>query len=102
MKDLHIDSEFVSHIAWLARLSLSEEQLSSFPEQFREILEFVSKVESLPEDTETVFYLGENSVPEAREDSITESKEEIRSLIKEQFLQKTKEGYLLIKRIFDR
>lgn len=48
----HISREEVEHVAWLARIELSEEEKHLFTEQFNQILDFFKKIDEV--DTEGV------------------------------------------------
>jgi len=48
----HISREEVEHVAWLARIELSEEEKGLFTEQFNQILDFFEKIDEV--DTEGV------------------------------------------------
>jgi aspartyl-tRNA(Asn)/glutamyl-tRNA(Gln) amidotransferase subunit C len=48
----HISREEVEHVAWLARIELSEEEKRLFTEQFNQILDFFKKIDEV--DTEGV------------------------------------------------
>ncbi len=59
-----MDIAQIKHIAELARLEFSEEELKKFAEQFNKIIEFVNKVSELPVDglEPMITPLGENLV----------------------------------------
>ena len=97
-----IDPEFISHMAWLARLSLGPQEREKFARDFEQILEFISKVEQLPLNVMGSFHLQERENIEAREDQAQECLPEIQEMIKEQFLRIDEKGYLVIKSIFKR
>ncbi|WP_309492091.1 Asp-tRNA(Asn)/Glu-tRNA(Gln) amidotransferase subunit GatC [Candidatus Hecatella orcuttiae] len=48
----HISKEEVEHVAWLARLELSEEEKELYTQQFNDILDYFQKLNEL--DTEGV------------------------------------------------
>ena len=48
----HISRDEVEHVAWLARIELSEEEKRLFTEQFNQILDFFEKIDEV--DTEGV------------------------------------------------
>lgn len=48
----HISKKEVEHIAWLARIELSEEEKGLFTEQFNEILDYFEKIDEV--ETEEV------------------------------------------------
>ncbi len=52
MEKQFISKKQVEHIAWLARVELSEEEKELFTKQFNEILEYFRKIDEL--DTEKV------------------------------------------------
>ncbi len=52
MEKRHISREDVEHVAWLARIELSEEEKPLFTEQFNQILDFFKKIDEV--DTEEV------------------------------------------------
>jgi aspartyl-tRNA(Asn)/glutamyl-tRNA(Gln) amidotransferase subunit C len=43
----HISTEEVEHIAWLARIKLSEEEKKLYTQQFNQILEYFKKISEL-------------------------------------------------------
>jgi len=47
MKKHHITKEKVEHIAWLARIELSEEEKNIFTKQFNEILDYFKKIDTV-------------------------------------------------------
>ena len=47
-----IDEKLVKHLAWLSRLSISEEKIAQFIPQLQEILEFFNQIDSV--DTENI------------------------------------------------
>ena len=52
MKEQHLSKKDVEHIAWLAHIELSDEEITLFTEQFNEILEYFKKIDEV--DTENV------------------------------------------------
>ncbi len=52
MEKRHLSREEVEHVAWLARIDLSEEEKHLFTEQFNQILDFFKKIDEV--DTEGV------------------------------------------------
>lgn len=52
MKKGHISKKEVEHVAWLARIELSEEEKDLFTKQFNDILDYFKKIDSV--DTEGV------------------------------------------------
>ena len=52
MRKQHISKEEVEHIAWLARIELSEEEKELFTEQFNRILAYFKKIDEV--DTERI------------------------------------------------
>ena len=52
MKNGHISKKEVEHVAWLARIELSEAEKDLFTKQFNEILDYFKKIDSV--DTEDV------------------------------------------------
>ena len=44
MKKRHISKEEVEHVAWLARIELSEEDKDLFTKQFNEIIDYFKKI----------------------------------------------------------
>ena len=53
-----IDEETVKHIAWLARVEMSEEEVASFVEQLNRILEYFQKLdEAQTEGVEPTFHV---------------------------------------------
>lgn len=52
MRKRHISREEAEHIAWLARVELSDEEKDLFTKQFNEILNFFEKIDEV--DTEEV------------------------------------------------
>jgi len=58
MKRQHLSKEEVEHVAWLARIELSEEEKALFTEQFNEILEYFRKIDEVDtEDVEPTFHV---------------------------------------------
>jgi aspartyl-tRNA(Asn)/glutamyl-tRNA(Gln) amidotransferase subunit C len=47
MKKGHISKKEVEHVAWLARIELSEEEKDRFTKQFNEILDYFKKIDSV-------------------------------------------------------
>jgi aspartyl-tRNA(Asn)/glutamyl-tRNA(Gln) amidotransferase subunit C len=47
MKKGHISKKEVEHVAWLARIELSEEEKDLFTKQFNEILDYFKKIDSV-------------------------------------------------------
>ncbi len=43
----HISKEEVEHVAWLARIKLSEEEKELYTQQFNQILEYFEKISEL-------------------------------------------------------
>lgn len=52
MKEQHLSKKEVEHVAWLAHIELSEEEMSLFTEQFNGILDYFKKIDGV--DTEGV------------------------------------------------
>ena len=73
MNKRHISKEEVEHIAWLARIELSEREKARFTEQFNRILEYFKKIDEV--DTEKVppTYHVLDLVNVYREDKVTPS-----------------------------
>ena len=73
MKKSLISKKEVEHIAWLARISLSEEEKNLFTEQFNEILEYFQKIsEANTEDVPPTYHVLE-LVNVQRKDAVTPS-----------------------------
>lgn len=43
----HVTREDIEHIAWLAHIELTEEEMEEFTEQFNRILEFFMKIDEV-------------------------------------------------------
>ena len=73
MNKRHISKEEVEHIAWLARIELSEREKARFTEQFNRILDYFKKIDEV--DTEKVppTYHVLDLVNIYREDKVTPS-----------------------------
>ena len=73
MKKRLISKKEVEHVAWLARIELSEEEKNLFTEQFNEILEYFQKIsEANTEDAPPTYHVLE-LVNVQREDAVTPS-----------------------------
>jgi len=47
---MRLDREQVAHVAWLARLALSDDELNRYAEQLSDILGHIEKLQALPVD----------------------------------------------------
>lgn len=93
----HISKEEVEHVAWLARLELSEEEKNLYTEQFNDILEYFSKINELKTEDVPPTYHVVNLVNVFREDEVKPSlpvEEVVRNA------PKKREGYFEAPKIF--
>jgi aspartyl-tRNA(Asn)/glutamyl-tRNA(Gln) amidotransferase subunit C len=73
MNKRHISKEEVEHIAWLARIELSEREKASFTEQFNRILEYFKKIDEVDTDKIPPTYHVLDLVNVYRRDEVTSS-----------------------------
>jgi len=73
MKKRHITKEEVEHVAWLARIELTEEEKSLFTEQFNRILEFFRQIDEVDTKDIPPTYHVLNLVNVYREDRVGET-----------------------------
>lgn len=93
-----ITNEQVKHIANLAKLKFSEDELEGFTEKFSDILDYVEKLEEVnTEDVAPTFQVNDH-IQELREDIVKEG------LSRDEVLQNTVEkqyGYFKLFNIMD-
>jgi len=93
-----IDKKQLKHIAELAKIEFSEEELESFMNDLNNILNYVDEIKKLNLDNFEPMVGGPIQKLELREDNVKIESEETKRLIIEQFPAK-KENYLKISRI---
>jgi len=73
MKKRRISKKEVEHIAWLARIELSEEEKVLFTEQFNEILDYFEKIDEVETEEVPPTYHVLDLVNVYREDEVLSS-----------------------------
>ena len=73
MKKRHISKEEVEHLAWLARIELSEEEKDLFTKQINEILDYFKKIDTVDTKDVTPKYHVLDLVNVYREDKVLPS-----------------------------
>jgi len=73
MNKRHISKEEVEHIAWLARIELSEQEKARFTEQFNRILDYFKKIDEVDTKKIPPTYHVLNLTNVYREDKVTPS-----------------------------
>jgi len=73
MKKRRISKKEVEHIAWLARIELSEEEKALFTEQFNEILDYFEKIDEVETEEVSPTYHVLDLVNVYREDEVLSS-----------------------------
>ncbi len=73
MKKRHISKEEVEHIAWLARVELSEQEKARFTEQFNRILDYFKKIDEVNAKNVPPTYHVLELINVYREDKVTPS-----------------------------
>jgi len=73
MNKRHISKEEVEHIAWLARIDLSEREKARFTEQFNRILDYFKKIDEVKTEKVPPTYHVLDLVNVYREDKVTSS-----------------------------
>jgi len=73
MKKRHISKEEVEHIAWLARIELSEKEKELFTEQFNKILDYFKKIDEVETEEIPPTYHVLDLVNVYREDKVSPS-----------------------------
>jgi len=73
MKKRRISKKEVEHIAWLARIELSEEEKALFTEQFNQILDYFEKIDQVETEEVPPTYHVLDLVNVYREDEVLSS-----------------------------
>jgi len=73
MKKRRISKDEVEHIAWLARIELSEEEKGLFTEQFNNILDYFEKIDEVETEEVPPTYHVLDLVDVYREDDVLSS-----------------------------
>jgi aspartyl-tRNA(Asn)/glutamyl-tRNA(Gln) amidotransferase subunit C len=73
MEKRHISKEEVEHIAWLARIELSEKEKELFTEQFNRILDYFRKIDEVETEDVPPTYHVLDLVNVYREDKVSPS-----------------------------
>jgi aspartyl-tRNA(Asn)/glutamyl-tRNA(Gln) amidotransferase subunit C len=93
-----INKEKLKHLAELAKIDLSEEELEKFLEDLNNILNYVDEIKDLNLDQFEPMVGGAVQKLELREDEVEIENDETKTLIIDQFPDK-KENYLKISKI---
>jgi aspartyl-tRNA(Asn)/glutamyl-tRNA(Gln) amidotransferase subunit C len=93
-----INKEKLKHLAELAKIDLSEEELEKFLEDLNNILNYVDEIKDLNLDQFEPMIGGVVQKLELREDEVEIENDETKTLIIDQFPDK-KENYLKISKI---
>jgi aspartyl-tRNA(Asn)/glutamyl-tRNA(Gln) amidotransferase subunit C len=93
-----INKEKLKHLAELAKIDLSEEELEKFLEDLNNILNYVDEIKDLNLDQFEPMVGGVVQKLELREDEVEIENDETKTLIIDQFPDK-KENYLKISKI---
>lgn len=93
-----INKEKLKHLAELAKIDLSEEELEKFLEDLNNILNYVDEIKDLNLDQFKPMLGGVVQKLELREDEVEIENDETKTLIIDQFPDK-KENYLKISKI---
>jgi aspartyl-tRNA(Asn)/glutamyl-tRNA(Gln) amidotransferase subunit C len=93
-----LTSEEVQHVATLARIDLTQEEITAFQEDLSKVLIFFKELEAL--DTEREADMGHitGRVNEARTDLVKEATEETKETIRRNFPE-AEEGYLKVRSV---
>ena len=99
-----ISEKEVKHIAKLARLNLTKEEIKKFQKELSSILEYFNflKEVKVPKEVEPLFHPSENLLPQdkrmRKDKAISQEIKTIKRL--REGMQKKEKGYLKIKSIF--
>lgn len=90
--------EEVQHVATLARIDLTPEEITTFQEDLSKVLIFFKELEALNTDNESDMGHITGRVNEARTDRVQEASEETKDTIRKNFPE-GEEGYLKVRSV---
>lgn len=90
--------EEVKHVAQLARIHLTEEEITAFQTDLSKVLVFFKELETLNTDTEKVIGHITGRENEARPDHVSDASAETQDIIQKNFPE-SEEGYLKVRSV---
>lgn len=76
---MNIDKDKIKHLAWLARIELSNNELDTYEEQINKIIEYLNILDEADVQEESGYII--SSIEELRDDEPIESKDDVFSVV---------------------